>query len=86
VVEAIDTVSELLVATHVHDNHGTQDEHLAPFRGTIDWPAAVIALQKVGYDGVMMLEMGGTGDPAATLLAAREARARLDEIATGSWT
>lgn len=86
VIEAIDTVSELLVATHVHDNHGTRDEHLPPFGGTIDWPAAVIALQKVGYDGVMMLELGGTGDPAATLLSAREARGRLDEIATGSWT
>lgn len=86
VVEAIDTVSEMLVATHVHDNHGKTDEHLPPFAGTIDWPAAVIALQKVGYEGVLMLELGGAGDWAATLSAARDVRAHLDELAAGSWT
>ena len=40
VIDAIETLSGLLVATHVHDNHGRRDEHLAPFEGTIDWPGA----------------------------------------------
>ena len=84
-VEAIETVSEWLIATHVHDNHGTRDEHLAPFDGTIDWPAALIALQKIGYEGTMMLELAGTDEPARTLARARDARARLEDIA-GSWS
>ena len=50
-VDAIETVSEHLVTTHVHDNRGRTDDHLVPFEGTIDWPAALTAIQKVGYDG-----------------------------------
>jgi sugar phosphate isomerase/epimerase len=84
-IEAIDAVSELLVATHVHDNHGTRDEHLPPFDGTIDWPAALIALQKIGYEGTLMLELAGTDEPGPTLARARDARARLEVIA-GSWS
>ena len=44
-------MSEHLIATHVHDNRGRTDDHLVPFEGTIDWPAALTAVQKVGYDG-----------------------------------
>ena len=55
VVDAIETVSEHLIATHVHDNRGRSDDHLVPFEGTIDWPAALTAVQKVGYDGTLLL-------------------------------
>ena len=33
VPDAIETVAEHLLTTHVHDNGGTQDEHLVPFEG-----------------------------------------------------
>lgn len=46
----------LLRTTHVHDNHGRQDVHLLPGRGTIDWPAWIGALDEVGYAGPVMLE------------------------------
>ena len=59
VVDAIETVSEHLIATHVHDNRGRTDDHLVPFDGTIDWPGALTAVQKVGYDGTLMFEIGG---------------------------
>ena len=36
-VDAIETVSEHLIAVDVHDNHGRTDDHLVPFEGTIDW-------------------------------------------------
>jgi sugar phosphate isomerase/epimerase len=85
-VEAIETVSGSMIATHVHDNHGAHDEHLAPFEGTIDWPAALIALQKVGYEGTLMLELGGTDEPAQTLALARGARERLEQVTAGSWS
>ena len=86
VVESIETMSGSIIATHVHDNHGTRDEHLLPFDGTIDWPAALIALHKIGYEGTMMLELAGTDGPAATLARARDARARLEHLAAGSWS
>lgn len=84
-VDAVEVLSGTLVATHVHDNHGESDEHLAPFEGGIDWPAAVISLEKVGYDGLMMLELVNTSTTEAVLQHAREARAKL-ERAMESWT
>ena len=79
-VEAIETVSEHLLATHVHDNRGRTDDHLVPFDGSIDWPAALTAVQKVGYDGTLMLELGGPGPARDTLARARTARARMDGL------
>src|SRR5437588_3507802 len=36
---------ELVSSVHLHDNHGGKDEHLPPFDGTIDWPAAITLLK-----------------------------------------
>ena len=85
VVDAIEALAEVLAATHIHDNGGDRDAHLAPFEGTIDWAGALLALQKVGYDGTMMLELA-SADPAAPALdRARRAAARLEDAAR-SWT
>jgi sugar phosphate isomerase/epimerase len=85
VVDAIETLSGLLTATHVHDNHGKRDEHLAPFEGTIDWAGALLALQKIGYEGTMMLELASADPSAPALERARCAAARLEDAAR-SWT
>ena len=85
VVDAIETLSGLLAATHVHDNRGRRDEHLAPFEGTIDWTGALMALQKVGYEGTMMLELAGADPSAPALERARQAALRLEDAAR-SWT
>jgi sugar phosphate isomerase/epimerase len=85
VMDAVETLAEVLVATHVHDNHGRADEHLAPFEGTIDWTGALMALQKIGYDGMMMLELAGADPSAPALERARRAAARLEDAAR-SWT
>ena len=77
-LEAIETLSGHLWTTHVHDNHGRRDEHLVPFAGSIDWDAAVMVTQKIGYDGVFMLEVGDTGDPIEVLRRASKARERLE--------
>jgi len=84
VVDAIETLSGLLAATHVHDNRGRRDEHLAPFEGTIDWTGALMALQKVGYEGTMMLELASADPAAPALERARQAAARLED-AVRSW-
>jgi sugar phosphate isomerase/epimerase len=79
-VDAVETVSEHLIATHVHDNRGRTDDHLVPFGGTIDWPSVLTAVQKVGYDGTLMLEIAAHGSSKETLVSARKARERMEKL------
>jgi sugar phosphate isomerase/epimerase len=79
-VEAIETVSGHLITTHVHDNRGRTDYHLVPFDGTIDWPSALTAIQKVGYDGTLLFEIAAHGSPTDTLRRARKARERIERL------
>jgi sugar phosphate isomerase/epimerase len=80
VIDAVETVSEHLIATHVHDNRGRSDDHLLPFDGTIDWAATLLAVQKIGYDGPFMFEIVAQGSTRETLARARNARQRIDAI------
>jgi sugar phosphate isomerase/epimerase len=80
VAEAIETISGHLLTTHVHDNGGKRDDHLVPFAGRIDWDVAMMATQKIGYDGVLMLEVNDTGDPIDVLKKAAAARERLEKL------
>jgi sugar phosphate isomerase/epimerase len=78
VADAIEIAAEHLVTTHVHDNRRREDDHLVPYRGTIDWPAALVTMLKIGYDGTYMMELANTGSPAAVLEEARRARQRIE--------
>lgn len=78
--EAIEAVSGYLWTTHVHDNGGRLDDHLVPFAGTIDWDAAIMETQKIGYDDVLMLEVADTGNPVGVLQRSAIARERLEKI------
>jgi sugar phosphate isomerase/epimerase len=77
--DAIETVSGHLWTTHVHDNGGRRDDHLVPYAGGIDWDAAMMGTQKIGYDGVLMLEVADTGDPVEVLQRSAKARERLEK-------
>ena len=77
--DAVETLSGHLWTTHVHDNNGKRDDHLVPFSGTIDWDAAMMATQKIGYDGPLIMEVGDTGDPLDVLRRAVKARERLEK-------
>jgi sugar phosphate isomerase/epimerase len=79
-VDAIETASGYLITTHVHDNHGKSDDHLVPFAGGIDWPAALMAAQKIGYDGALMFEVANTSTPTQVLTGIDKARKRFDDI------
>jgi sugar phosphate isomerase/epimerase len=79
-LDAIETVSGHLLTTHVHDNRGRTDDHLLPFEGTIDWPAAMTAVQKVGYDGTLLLEIAAHGSAKDTLQRARKVRERIERL------
>ena len=76
VADAVETVAEHVIATHVHDNHRRDDEHLVPYRGTIDWDQALVTMQKIGYDGTYLMELASVGDEAGVLEDAQRARER----------
>ena len=82
VADTIETVSEHLMTTHVHDNRGTKDEHLVPFDGRINWDVALMTMQKVGYDGTYLMELANTSSPADVLARAAAARARFEKLLT----
>ena len=79
--EAIETLSGHLWTTHVHDNGGRRDDHLVPYSGSINWDVAVMETQKIGYDGVMLFEVGAApgSDPVDVLKRCTKARERLEK-------
>lgn len=78
--DAIETCSGHLIATHLHDNNGKTDDHLAPGQGAIDWPAALMSLQKVGYDGTWLFEVANTSTPRDVLKRIEKARHRFESL------
>ena len=82
--EAIETASEYLVTTHIHDNRRQSDDHLVPFQGSINWAAAIMAFEKIGYDGVLMYEIKAAESPRAVLERAVAARRRLEALTSDS--
>jgi sugar phosphate isomerase/epimerase len=77
--DVIETLSGHLWTTHVHDNAGKRDDHLLPYAGTIDWDAAMMETQKVGYDGPLMFEVADGGDPLDVLKRSIKVRERLEK-------
>jgi sugar phosphate isomerase/epimerase len=78
-------LKELVVGVHIHDNHGEKDEHLPPYDGTIDWPAAVELLKTAPEANLSLtLELKERIGPEAPstkqqLEAARKSLDRLEE-------
>jgi sugar phosphate isomerase/epimerase len=76
---------DLVSGVHIHDNHGEKDEHLPPYDGTIDWPAAIKILKTAPEANLPLLlelkEKTGSEAPSATeqLAAARKAMDRFEE-------
>jgi sugar phosphate isomerase/epimerase len=58
-LEAIAAAGPRLVHLQASDNRGHTDDHLIPGAGVIDWVAVHLALARVGYGGVFMLEVTG---------------------------
>jgi len=78
--EAVETISGHLWTTHVHDNNGKRDDHLVPWAGTINWDEAMMTTQKIGYEGVLMFEVGSGGvEPVEVLKRIVKARERLEK-------
>ena len=41
-----DALAPYVITAHIHDNRGTDDEHLMPGEGTIDWPRLLNCLRE----------------------------------------
>ena len=80
VVDAIECSAGHLITTHLHDNRGRTDDHLVPGQGVIDWDAALLAFQKVGYDGVWMFELAVSPERRTVLERAIKARERFESL------
>jgi sugar phosphate isomerase/epimerase len=75
---------DLVASVHLHDNHGEKDEHLPPYAGTIDWPAAAQLLKTTPEDQRLPIvlelkEKTGHDAPAAIELL-ESARAATDKF------
>ena len=42
---------------HLHDNDKSDDLHLLPFDGTIDWKTVITKLKECNYEGPITLEI-----------------------------
>jgi sugar phosphate isomerase/epimerase len=56
-------LGEDLYAIHYNDNRGKQDEHVAPFLGTLNHDEVMHALIDVGYNGYLTLECNSSLRP-----------------------
>jgi sugar phosphate isomerase/epimerase len=82
--EAIETTSEYLITTHIHDNRRHNDDHLVPFQGNMNWAATMMAFEKIGYDGVLMYEVKAAESSGSVLERAVAARERLEALMSDS--
>ncbi len=91
VAKSFEPLRELIVSAHVHDNHGEKDEHLAPYDGSIAWPAGLALLKTApaGAELPVTLEVKEkTGHDAPPLVdqltAAAKSLDRLEEDWAGN--
>lgn len=51
-----------IFAVHLHDNDKSDDQHLLPFDGTIDWNEVMNKITEYGYNGPITLELSYRND------------------------
>jgi sugar phosphate isomerase/epimerase len=70
IAKSFELLRELVASVHIHDNHGDKDEHLPPYDGTIDWPAALKILRSAPADDLpFTLELKEKSGPDAPSFA-----------------
>jgi sugar phosphate isomerase/epimerase len=55
--ELLSQYGSKLMALHLHDNDGTDDQHLIPGEGSIDWGVVKKKLNETKYSGAIALEV-----------------------------
>jgi sugar phosphate isomerase/epimerase len=80
VLPSLETMRELAVTAHVHDNHGLKDEHLPPFDGTIDWKVAFPVLPPTLPLVLELKEQPAFAEPAPAAVALEAAQRAFDKM------
>lgn len=52
-----DIFKDKIFAVHLHDNDASEDQHLLPFDGTIDWKHVISKLKECNYIGPITMEL-----------------------------
>ena len=52
-----DSFKNKIFCVHLHDNDESDDQHLIPFDGTIDWKEMMNNLKKCNYSGPITMEL-----------------------------
>jgi sugar phosphate isomerase/epimerase len=84
IAKCFEPMRQLVTTVHLHDNHGDKDEHLPPYTGTIDWPAAIKLLkttpEKDKLPIVLELKEKSGHDAPATAEMLESARNAMDKF------
>jgi sugar phosphate isomerase/epimerase len=77
---AFDLMKERIRSTHIHDNDGTQDAHLFPFSGTVEWKSVMPLLRACGDRFPLLLELKEQPAVANPLESVQQVFERLEEL------
>lgn len=85
-LENLERVKERLIAIHLHDNDGKDDQHKIPFTGTVDWERLARLIAASPYNKHINLEVvihnTGLKDEGEFLRQAHAAGMKLTELVT----
>jgi sugar phosphate isomerase/epimerase len=56
-VDFLAKYGDKLAALHLHDNDGTGDQHLLPFKGTVNWKRIMTQLKGLKFSGPLAFEI-----------------------------
>ena len=62
-VETADSFEKMkpyIVTSHIHDNDGWDDQHLAPYFGRLDWNRFMLGMKEIGYREPLSFETSPT--------------------------
>lgn len=62
--EELKLLGKHVMALHIQDNSGNNDEHLIPFQGTLNLDSVMHGLAEIGYNGYFTFESRSTFLPA----------------------
>ncbi len=65
---------------HASDNGGVEDDDLPPGDGTIEWEPFIRQLERVHFEGPIILELNGNSDPETTLDGAQRGSRFIREV------
>lgn len=57
-LDFIKNAGKYIITMHISDNDGIQERHFEPGDGVLDWHTIFTEMDKIGYDGTMICELG----------------------------